>query len=271
MGVYAGTSLTYYSASLLIKQDFGEATSFNHNFSILSFYALTITTLYRFILYLNKLKPNPFIMKRLLQFIMLFFAIALVQACKGPEGDPGPQGEPGVAGPAGPQGPAGTPGTAQVFEFSYPFADSTGYGLYGSWDEIATALEMENNPTVGENDAVLVYMYGGPDDEENDSWMPLPQMFFVDEGILNFSFTHSSAFLNIYMDYNFDISAITTYDGSYSFRVVIIPGLKLRTADGKTITSKPDLTMYPVNFNNYEEVVKYFNLPITKAKELKLK
>ncbi|PIQ20268.1 MAG: hypothetical protein COW65_15985 [Cytophagales bacterium CG18_big_fil_WC_8_21_14_2_50_42_9] len=202
---------------------------------------------------------------------MLFFAIALVQACEGPEGDVGPQGETGPQGATGAQGPAGESGAAQVFEFSYPFADSTGYGVLGSWDDFATALEMETSPTVGDNDAVLVYMYGGPDEENNDTWSPLPETFFVTDGLVKFTFNHSNTFLEIFMDANFDLTNITTYDGIYSFRVVIIPGLKLRTADGQTITSKPDLTTYPVDFNNYEEVVKYFNLPATKAKELKLK
>jgi len=210
-------------------------------------------------------------MKRLLQFIMLFFAIALVQACEGPEGDVGPQGETGPQGATGAQGPAGESGTAQVFEFSYPFDAESGYGLYGSWDEIATTLEIEDSLSVGENDAVLVYMYYGADDEDNDTWTPLPQTFFVTDGLLKFAFNHSNTFLEIFMDANFDMTNITTYDGTYSFRVVIIPGLKLRTANGQTITSKPDLTTYPVDFNNYEEVVKYFNLPATKAKELKLK
>jgi len=210
-------------------------------------------------------------MKRLLQFIMLFFAIAFVQACEGPEGEVGPQGEQGETGPAGPTGPAGTPGTAQVFEFQYPFNAETGYGLYGSWDEIATALKIDNSLTVGDNDAVLVYTFNGPDDEENDTWTPLPQTFFVNEGLLQLTFSHSNTFLEILMQASFDLTNITTYDGTYSFRVVIIPGLKLRTANGKIITSKPDLTKYPVDFSNYEEVVKYFNLPATQSKLLKLK
>ncbi len=208
-------------------------------------------------------------MKKSLQFILLFFVFAIFQACEGPEGEIGPQGDPGPQGVAGPTGPAGSSGAAKTFEFTYPLNVANNYGLYATWDEIAEALEIDLE--VGENDAVLVYTYGGPDDDTNDMWSPIPQTFFVTEGLLKLNFNHSKAYFELFMQANFDLKTVVKYAGTYSFKIVVIPATKLRVSSGTVISNKVDLKSFPVNFNNYEEVEKYFKLPQTQSVVLNLK
>ena len=215
-------------------------------------------------------------MKRLLQFIMLFFAIALVQACKGPEGDPGPQGEPGVAGPAGPQGPAGTPGTAQVFELAWTFTAEDNYELVAGYEDIADFYEIDLQ--VGEDDIVLAYMniYTATDADNNPIpfWSPLPQTFYPNQKPLtyNFAFTNVAFLLN--MEAEADVLAALSpgYTDNQLFRIVVIPGQKLRTGTGAGSQKPIDiLKRLQVDINDYNAVIEYFGFKGKEVKRLKLK
>ena len=206
-------------------------------------------------------------MKRILRFRILHFimilALGLGQACEGPEGDPGPQGEKGdtgAQGPAGPAGPAGESGKATVFDLGWDFTEENDYSLYGTFADIATALEIDNLE-IGDNDAVLVYWYLGQEDDESDVWMPLPQTLFLEKGTLQYNFYYTKTILNLFANASFDLSTTPEYATDQGFRIVIIPG---GPAGGRIV--KPS-----IDYKKYSEVAKYYNITEERIKKIKLK
>lgn len=189
-------------------------------------------------------------MKHLLHFILIL-ALAFGQACKGPEGDPGPQGEPGTpgapgaAGPAGPAGPAGASGTAKVFDFQ---------GInFTAANEYTVGIEYARNTmTVGANDVVLVYEFAGSTQDNTTFWKPLPQTYYSNNNPVVYNFAYSNKAVLIFIDAAANVLPTlgAAFTNDQVFRVVIIPG-SLR--NGRSI--KPD-----IDFNNYAEVAKYYNI-----------
>lgn len=187
-------------------------------------------------------------MKKLLHFIFLL-ALVLGQACKGPEGDPGPQGEKGDTGAKGDTGPQGPPGTATVVELGYTFNAENGYTLKATFAELAEALETDI--TVGEADAVLVYWYLGQEEDNTSAWMPLPQTLFIEAGWLQYNFYFTPTIFNLFINSDADPATLPAdYTEQQGFRIVIVPG---SIPGGKV--AKPD-----VDYKNYDEVAKYFNI-----------
>ena len=207
-------------------------------------------------------------MKRLLQFILLFFALALVQACEGPEGEQGPQGEPGPQGATGAQGPAGTPApTPTVYNITdWDFTAEEDWQLGISYE----GMEME----VNESDAILVYRlysaYEGEDGEAVPIWEQLPATYFRTAGMFQYGVLHTPFELAIYMQGQFDLATLEAdYTTDQVFRIIVIPAEnKLRT-DGTKV--KVDLSKYPVNFKNYDEITKYFKIKEQDVKKIEIK
>jgi len=196
-------------------------------------------------------------MKRLLQFIMLFFAIALVQACKGPEGDPGPQGEQGeqgVPGATGAQGPAGASGEAAVYEFGdWNFTAENEYA-----DGLAFA---DNDMEVTEGSVILAYRLANVV-QDKAVWSPMPQTIMFPEGLLKYDFVHTDEILQFYLDAQFDLSLLGTgWTTGQAFRIVIVPGT---IRNGRV--ARPD-----IDYKNYDEVAKYYNITEKDIKRIKLK
>ncbi|CAN5918405.1 hypothetical protein BH24BAC1_BH24BAC1_07220 [soil metagenome] len=211
--------------------------------------------------------------KRLLQFVVVLAFAYSSQACKGPQGDPGPQGEqgiPGTPGAQGPQGPPGTPGTAQVFEFQHNFTAAQNYLLAFAWEDV-------EGMDVDVNDVVLVYRARILGQEPNFifSWFPLPQTFPLAQGgsigyiygQLEFE-ENDTAIPGMLIAIEATQAAIAgltqpqigQFINQQLFRVVVIPG---RLVGGKAKA--------PVDFNNYDEVVRYFNLDDKKVQKINLK
>jgi len=207
-------------------------------------------------------------MKRLLQFIMLFFAIAFVQACEGPEGEVGPQGEPGPQGATGAQGPAGTsaptPTTYNITGWNFTADDDWQLGI--NFED----MEME----VNESDAILVYrLYSAFEDDNGEVipvWQQLPATYFLPAGMFQYGFIHTPYELAIYMQGQFDLSTLEAdYTTDQIFRIVVIPAeYKLRT-DGTKV--KVDLSKYPINFKNYDEVSNYFKIKEQDVRKIEIK
>jgi hypothetical protein len=217
-------------------------------------------------------------MKKLLPIFMLL-ALFFSQACEGPEGPPGPAGPQGPAGTAGapgatgPQGPPGTSVTGTVFEFEVDFA-APNYFVSGGYP---------TGVTVGEADVVLVYQLFAVV-QSMPVWAPLPQTYDVKVKIaadsvvkpLKYNFAHSQQALYLFVDAENEvlasISASPTQADAFlkgqAFRTVVIPGKRLRTDGTKAKFNPKD---YPVDFNNYEEVVKYFNIPDKNVRRVKLR
>ncbi|MCC9137688.1 collagen-like protein [Pontibacter silvestris] len=197
-------------------------------------------------------------MKKLLQFFLILAVAFGHVACEGDEGPPGPQGEQGEQGPQGEQGEPGESSTAQAYDFNWTFEpDEDGYYYYGfNFAEIQDA-----DVTVSNSDIILVYW--NPYESLNlgtDIWMPLPQTMFLQDGILSVSYLYTTEFLEIDLNAGFDLATTPSVTDNQRFRMVVIPGELL---NGRTAGA-------PVDYKNYEEVVKYFNISEDNVKKIQL-
>lgn len=98
----------------------------------------------------------------------------------------------------------------------------------------------------------------------NDVWRLMPQTYYFNGGgelDYNFDFTQYDA--NVFLDANFDLTTLSpVWTDNQIFRVVVIPAYfgNRMSADSKE-TEK-------VDFNNYEEVIKYFKIDESKIKKI---
>lgn len=199
-------------------------------------------------------------MKRLVPILMLL-ALFFSQACEGPEGPagaPGPAGPQGPAGAPGATGPPGTPATSSVYEFN-------------NWDFTAAdnfVAELDyalNGVEATESDAILVYRLWDVLDDGTPIWRMLPQLVFFpvensnEKLTLQYDFVHGADFLAILMNGTVDLTTLGTgWTTGQVFRIVVIPGEFAQRTDGTK--KKINLADYNVDYNNYEEVIKFFRL-----------
>ena len=161
-------------------------------------------------------------MKKVTVVLGVFLSLFLI-ACEGPVGPPGFDG---LDGPQGPPGQDGEDGIqAQVFE-----VDNVNF-TYRSIDNIFEApivfQDFTDFETV-EGDAVLVYRFDGVVDFEDgsseDSWVMIPQNFFLESGTIQYVPSHTSVDVNILIEGNFDLSTLSTdFTDNQLFRIAILP------------------------------------------------
>ena len=113
------------------------------------------------------------------------------------------------------------------------------------------------NPPIYSADMVLVYrlfdVVGG-----QDVWRSLPQTVYLTQGELDYNFDFTRNDINIFLDSNFDLITLSdTWAQNQTFRVVIIPGY---------FSNKSNKA---VDFNDYNAVIKAFNINENKVKILK--
>jgi hypothetical protein len=152
----------------------------------------------------------------------------------------------GCSGPEGPQGATGFSAEAEVFEVTASFSASNNF------ESLVTL-----NPAILNSDMVLVYRLF---DVVNgaDVWRSLPQTVYLPQGELDYNFDFTKYDINIFLDSNFDLTTLSaSWAQSQVFRVVIIPGY-LTNKNSKTI-----------DFNDYNAVVKAFNIKENQIKTLK--
>lgn len=193
--------------------------------------------------------PSAFCdMKKISLFIMVL-TLALGQACKGP------------VGPEGLPGPQGTPGDPGGIEYSKVFdveGDFTAAGEY-AFTFVFPPEEIE----VFETDLVLVYIRWGTttDDDALPIWRLLPQSVIFDEGLLQYNFEHTFVNVWIFLEAQFDLAGLDPeWTAGQVFRVVIVPG---ESGSGK-------LSGPPVDFKNYEEVMRHFKISDKKVPKYKV-
>ena len=149
------------------------------------------------------------------------FLLLFIVACEGPEGPPGFDGLPGPQGIQGPPGEEGRVIELDGVNFDFIAADNL-YSALIAFSEITTFEVLES-------DAVLIYRFDGTvelnDGSTADAWSQLPQSFFLPEGTLQYVFAHTFVDFEIFIDGNFDLSAISSvFTDNQSFRIVILPG-----------------------------------------------
>lgn len=113
------------------------------------------------------------------------------------------------------------------------------------------------NPAIPNNDMVLVYLLDSVQNN-TDVWRLLPQTYYLPGGLeidYNFDFTRFD--VRLFMDSN-DFPAIPlSYSLDQVFRVVILPGFRSRSNS-------------ELDFNDFDVVVKAYNLDLTKIKKVRL-
>ena len=188
----------------------------------------------------------------------MLLALIISQACEGPEGEVGPQGDPGPTGATGPAGPAGTSGQATVFEVGDTLTADNNYSI-----GIGFAA---NDIEVSESDVVLVYLLAFTDEDAAGNiipfWSPLPQTYYFNNNPVMYNYYFATLGVVMYLDAA--EAVLPTLSEAYTnavFRVVIIPGTAL---NGRT--TKPN-----IDYKNYSEVAKYYNITEASIKKVNLK
>lgn len=136
---------------------------------------------------------------------IFLFALAAVSslfiACEGPEG---PQGAPGVN------------IVGETFEVTTTFVnDADPYFAYRSFFDL--------NPAIYASDVIQVYELVGVEDGL-DVWKPLPQVYMLAEGILQYNYDFTTNDFSIFLDADFDRTLLnSSWTNNRTFRIVIIP------------------------------------------------
>lgn len=140
---------------------------------------------------------------RILKLIWAPIVILIILACEGPQGPPGFDGDTLL-------------GT--TLEFQTTFSQSNNF---------SSLYTFPTNITVYESDAVLVYLL---EETLNNNgtltkvWTPLPQSFFVNLGLLQYTFNHTYSDISVLLQSNFDLNNLSNvYTQNQIFRVVIMP------------------------------------------------
>ncbi len=164
---------------------------------------------------------KPRIMKKLNTVLGIFIMI-IAASCEGPEGPPGFDGLDGLDGLDGQDGIQGQVVEVDGVNFDY---DANG-NIFNALITFIDVTDFE----VFESDAVLVYRFDGTIDLDDgstaDAWSQIPQSFFLPEGTLQYVFAHTFVDLELFIDGNFDLSAIdTAFTDNQSFRIVFVPSV----------------------------------------------
>jgi len=172
------------------------------------------------------------------KILTLFAVVGLIvfSSCEGPEGPPGQDG--GIF-------------TAEVIEIKgYSFEQGNNF-----------RFRYDLNPEIFPGDMVLVYRLVAVEDGVK-VWSSLPESAFDNNGVFDFSynFEFSKYDVDVFMLGNDLGTVLPDFRLNQTFRIVIIPG------DGNTVTAKKA----SVNFKDYNEVIKKYNIDDSNVKNVKL-
>jgi hypothetical protein len=110
---------------------------------------------------------------------------------------------------------------AEVFEVKADFTTANTFRNY-----------YDLKPVIFDSDVLLVYELSGTDNNGEDIWKPLPQIYTFTEGIMQYNFDFTKVDFSIFMDANFDrLRLNNSWRLGKTFRVVIVPGKFAKTID----------------------------------------
>jgi hypothetical protein len=172
---------------------------------------------------------------------LLLVLVALFQGCRGPEGPPGPEG--------GSIDVTGT--TFDLINVNFTAANNFEYGLSYADAKV----------TVLESDAVLVYVHwndvtsGGT---TLKAYRLLPQTaYFTNGGLLTYNFDQTKNDFSVFLDGTVNLTTLADeWTKNQTFRVVIVPSDFAARTNGT------------VDFNDYNAVVKHFNIDESKIRKI---
>ncbi len=140
-------------------------------------------------------------MNKVYYLFVVFLAILLV-SCEGEQGPMGPAGEDAAY--------------TQVFEVQLSFLEENDY---------EALVEIPGDIEIYSSDIVMAYVYMGSFDEL-DIWEPLPQTFYLDEGIVLYGYDFTAADVNFFMDGTvYPGNLGTDWTDNLIFRVAVIPAV----------------------------------------------
>jgi len=169
-------------------------------------------------------------------FILL--GALIIQACEGPIGREGPMG---------PEGPPGVSIEADIFEIEGTFAAETDWSLFGVYEDFGGVF-------IGSDKLLIYHLW---EQGTVDVWRLLPQTIFMQQGIFQYNYDFTIEDFQIFLEGNFDLNTLEpVWTVDQVFRLVIIPTLP---------------TNFRIDYSNYEEVVKHFNLNEDNIKRIQLK
>lgn len=89
------------------------------------------------------------------------------------------------------------------------------------------------NPSIFNSDVVLVYRLSGVTTQGNDIWKLLPEMYFFNDGTLDFGykFDFTKNDVRIFMFGNELQTVVSEYKTNQVFRIVIVPAYFSKTID----------------------------------------
>ena len=152
--------------------------------------------------------------------LLLALSIVLgLTSCEGPAGPPGFDGLDGI------DGVDGVNILGKVLEIEgVNFQYDAGANLWTTGIIPFSDFNFE----VFESDAILIYRYEDTvslnDGTTADLWSPIPQNFFLDQGIIQYVFSHTFLDVEIFIDGNFNLSTVDTgFTDNQIFRIVAVP------------------------------------------------
>ncbi|KAA0988988.1 hypothetical protein [Dyadobacter aurulentus] len=173
---------------------------------------------------------------------LLLVLVALFQGCRGPEGDPGADGV-NVVG-----------STIDLVDVNFNAGNNFEYSM--SFDQ----ADLE----VLESDAVLIYIHWNDVTSGNQTlkaYRLMPQTAFLGGNqLLTYNFDQTVNDFSIFLDGNVNLANLSAeYTQDQSFRIVVVPADFAARKSGS------------VDYNDYDAVVKAFNIDESKIRKVSAK
>jgi hypothetical protein len=134
---------------------------------------------------------------------------------------------------------------------TYPvMKDVTGTFTNGNTYTLSQSLNIANS------DVVLVYRNYNSNTSNSAVWQLIPKTYYLSGGNeLDYNFLFDASKVEIYTEANFDQTTMTTaekntYLNNQTFRIVLVPASRASRTSAAA----------PVNYEDYNAVVKYYNL-----------
>ena len=127
-------------------------------------------------------------------------------------------------GPVGPQGPPGENGLDGINIVGTTYEYDVNFEYLASGNYYSAFLDFDQ---IEISDGVLVYRLEIAQDSNGnniDTWSLLPQVFFLEQGIIQYVFTHTTVDVELILDGNFDLSNLDNgFTQNQVFRVIVVP------------------------------------------------
>lgn len=171
-------------------------------------------------------------MKNIKRLVLGIAALSLIfTSCEGPAGRDGLDGYDGFNGIDGIDGRDGDfANETVIYELGgLTFNESNGFLIN---EAIPDDIVMDSS------DIIMVFRLLAIDPTVGDIWEQLPQMYFLDEGTLQYNFNFSQDDLDFIMDADFDLTTFDdpTFTDDQVFRIAVVPASDNTSA--KLLSSK---------------------------------